>query len=123
MQQEAGIPVVTVDYVFNQRGAVISDNVRGMRDLVTYIYNQGHRSIAFLMGGDPQQETREMLIGFKNVLKANGLEADDELIIHTDQEELEQVKQLLTENMEAAVTMQVALKADLNVGENWYELK
>ena len=51
------------------------------------------------------------------------LQIHDELIIHTDQEELEQVKQLLTENMEAAVTMQVALKADLNVGENWYELK
>ena len=51
------------------------------------------------------------------------LQIHDELIIHTEQEELEQVKQLLTENMEAAVTMQVALKADLNVGENWYELK
>ena len=51
------------------------------------------------------------------------LQIHDELIIHTDREELEQVKKLLVENMEAAVEMSVALKADLNEGENWYELK
>ena len=51
------------------------------------------------------------------------LQIHDELIIHTDREELEQVKQLLTENMEAAARLQVTLKADLNEGENWYELK
>ena len=44
-------------------------------------------------------------------------------MILSDQEELEQVKQLLVENMESAVTMNVALKADLNEGGNWYELK
>ncbi len=51
------------------------------------------------------------------------LQIHDELIIHTDREELEVVKKLLVENMEAAVEMSVALKADLNEGENWYELK
>lgn len=51
------------------------------------------------------------------------LQIHDELIIHTEPEELEEVKNLLVENMESAVTMNVALKADLNEGGNWYELK
>ena len=51
------------------------------------------------------------------------LQIHDELIIHTDLEELETVKKLLVEKMEAAVQMNVALKADLNEGGNWYELK
>ncbi|MBQ9060746.1 MAG: DNA polymerase I [Firmicutes bacterium] len=51
------------------------------------------------------------------------LQIHDELIIHTEASELEEVKKLLVENMESAVTMNVALKADLNEGGNWYELK
>ncbi len=51
------------------------------------------------------------------------LQIHDELIIHTEREELEAVEKLLVENMESAVTMNVALKADLNEGGNWYELK
>ena len=48
---DSNIPVVTIDYIFNNRIAVISDNVKGMRDLVTYVYEMGHRKIAFV-GGD-----------------------------------------------------------------------
>ncbi len=47
---ESDIPVVTIDYVFNNRLAVCSDNVKGVRDLVKYIYEQGHRKIAYLHG-------------------------------------------------------------------------
>ena len=34
---ESDVPVVTIDHTYDQRTAVISDNIRGMRDLVTYI--------------------------------------------------------------------------------------
>ncbi len=44
MQSE--IPVVTVDYQFDQRSAVISDNVTGMSEMVSYIISLGHRDIA-----------------------------------------------------------------------------
>lgn len=47
---ESDIPVVTIDYVFNNRLAVSSDNVKGIRDLLTYIYEQGHRKIAYVYG-------------------------------------------------------------------------
>ena len=47
---ESDIPVVTIDYVFNNRLAVSSDNVKGIRDLLTYVYEQGHRKIAYVYG-------------------------------------------------------------------------
>ena len=51
------------------------------------------------------------------------LQIHDELIIHTLKSEKDHVEKLLVENMEAAVDMKVALKADLNEGDNWYDLK
>ena len=51
------------------------------------------------------------------------LQVHDELIINTREEEKEQVETLLTENMESAYELAVKLKADLNEGESWYELK
>ena len=51
------------------------------------------------------------------------LQIHDELIIHTLKSEKEEVEKLLVDNMESATSMKVALKADLNEGKNWYELK
>ena len=36
------IPTVTLDYVFDSRSAVLSDNVAGMAELVRYVYDKGH---------------------------------------------------------------------------------
>ena len=46
------IPVVTIDHLFNNRIAVMSDNVRGMQELLQYVYNQGHRKVAYIHGAD-----------------------------------------------------------------------
>lgn len=46
------IPVVTVDHLFNNRCTIVSDNVKGMSDLVRYIYEMGHRKIAYIHGAD-----------------------------------------------------------------------
>ena len=46
------IPVVTVDHVFNDKTAILSDNVQCIKELVTYIYQCGHRKIAFIHGED-----------------------------------------------------------------------
>ena len=43
----SGIPVVTIDCVFENCGSVLSDNVGGMTELVKYAYSMGHRKIAF----------------------------------------------------------------------------
>ena len=46
------IPVVTIDHLFNNRCTIISDNIKGMRDLVRYVYEMGHRKIAYIHGAD-----------------------------------------------------------------------
>ncbi|MGI6752219.1 MAG: DNA polymerase I [Anaerovoracaceae bacterium] len=51
------------------------------------------------------------------------LQVHDELIIEALKEEEEQVKTLLKETMEDAITLKVPLIVDLNMGNNWYELK
>ncbi len=45
---QSSIPVVTIDYLFNNRIAIMSDNVAGMKELLEYIYSRGHRKIAYI---------------------------------------------------------------------------
>ena len=46
------IPLVTIDHLFHNRCAIISDNIKGIQDLVSYIYQMGHRKIAYIHGAD-----------------------------------------------------------------------
>lgn len=46
------IPSVTIDYSFEGKSAVMSDNSAGIRDLVRYVYSLGHRRIAYIHGAD-----------------------------------------------------------------------
>ena len=57
------LPVVTIDHIFNNRLAVVSDNVQGMEALVRYAYSQGHRRIAFIHG-ERTAVTENRLTGF-----------------------------------------------------------
>lgn len=51
------------------------------------------------------------------------LQVHDELIIETHRDELEQVKNLVKDVMENCIELNVPLKVDLKVGDNWYEAK
>lgn len=51
------------------------------------------------------------------------LQVHDELIVECPKQEAEQVKRLLEEEMESAVDMAVPMKAEANIGENWYLAK
>ena len=48
----SGIPIVTIDHIFNNTISVMSDNVKGVKDLVEYLYSMGHKRIAFIHGQD-----------------------------------------------------------------------
>lgn len=69
------------------------------------------------------------MIKVRDALTAAGLKSKlilqihDELVINTYPDEKDIVKKLLVDNMESAYDMAVELKADLNKGKNWYELK
>ncbi|MDE5801299.1 MAG: LacI family transcriptional regulator [Lachnospiraceae bacterium] len=49
---KSDIRLVTIDHLFHDRAVIVSDNVRGMRELFTYIYEQGHRQIAYIHGAN-----------------------------------------------------------------------
>lgn len=51
------------------------------------------------------------------------LQVHDELLIEAPVEEEEQVKQILKEEMEQAVTLKVQLLVDMHSGTNWYQAK
>ena len=51
------------------------------------------------------------------------LQVHDELIVEAPEEESEQVRQLLQEEMENAVSLSVPLTADAAIGKTWYDAK
>lgn len=51
------------------------------------------------------------------------LQVHDELLIEAYRDELEQVKRILTEEMQGAAELAVALEIDMHTGNNWYEAK
>ncbi len=51
------------------------------------------------------------------------LQVHDELIVEAPDSEVEKVKILLAEEMEKAVSLNVALKAEVKSGKSWYEAK
>lgn len=72
----SSLPVVTIDYVFDGRISVVSDNVKGMRELMQYICGLGHRRIAYIHGMD-SSTTRGRLSSYHKVLGEYGVEIPD----------------------------------------------
>jgi DNA-binding LacI/PurR family transcriptional regulator len=66
------LPIVTIDHKYNNRSAVVSDNISGIHDLVAYINSMGHSKIAFIHG-EPTAVTENRLIGFYRTLEECGL--------------------------------------------------
>ena len=73
------VPVVTIDYIFNNRIAVLSDNLKGMQDLLTYIIQMGHTKIAYIHGAY-SAVTQSRLASFYKTAEEFGIEIPDEYI-------------------------------------------
>lgn len=67
---QSEIPVVTIDHVFNEKTAILSNNVQGIRDLVAYIIEQGHKKIAFIHGEDTSV-TQKRIASFYRTCQEN----------------------------------------------------
>jgi LacI family transcriptional regulator/LacI family purine nucleotide synthesis repressor len=77
---KSNIPVVTIDHIFYNRTSVVSDNVNGMRELVTYVYKQGHRKVAYVHGAS-SSVTQNRLTSFYKTLQELGVEIPDEYVV------------------------------------------
>lgn len=77
---DSGIPLVTIDHVFNDRLAIRSDNANGVYSLVHYAYSKGHRKIAFLHG-ENTSVTRNRLTGYYRACEELGIQVPPEYVI------------------------------------------
>ena len=73
------VPVVTIDHVFNNRMAVLSDNVAGLKALVKQAWACGHRRIAFIHG-EKTSVTENRIAGFYQACEELGLEIPEEYV-------------------------------------------
>ncbi|MDF2537123.1 MAG: transcriptional regulator, LacI family [Herbinix sp.] len=74
------IPVVTIDYAFEKAYSILSDNYRGMKQLVNYILHQGHKEIALIHGVNTMV-TRNRIRGYSDALEERGLEVQKEFML------------------------------------------
>lgn len=77
---QSDLPVVTIDYLFNNRNAVVSDNVSGVRDLLEYIYEMGHRKVAYIHGASSAVTTNR-LSSFYRTAERLGIKVPDEYVM------------------------------------------
>ena len=77
---QSGLPVVTIDHMFNGRMAIMSDNVSGMETLVRYVAGKGHRRLAFIHG-EQTTVTDGRLTGFYRACEALEIPVRDECVI------------------------------------------
>ena len=78
---KSSIPVVTIDHSFYNRIAIVSDNIKGVKELVTYVYEQGHRKIAYVHGYEDTAVTQSRVASFYNTLQELGVNIPDEYVI------------------------------------------
>ena len=74
------IPTVTLDFVFDNRTSVLSDNIGGMSALVNYVYEKGHRRIAFIHGEDTSV-TQKRLISFYKTCANLGIHVPENYVL------------------------------------------
>lgn len=72
-------PVVTIDYLFDNGIAIMSDNIKGMRDLVTYVHDKGHKRIAYIHGED-SSVTQKRVSSFYRTAEEYGIDVPDDFV-------------------------------------------
>ena len=73
------IPTVTLDYSFDSRSSILSDNVRGMEELVRFVHAKGHRKIAFIHG-ELTSVTQKRLASFRRTCAELGIPVPAEYV-------------------------------------------
>lgn len=91
----ADIPLVTIDYVFNNRSSVVSNNYAGMAALVNYVIGMGHKKIAYICGEDTAV-TKNRLAAFYSILEKNGIEVPEDYVLTGSYRNIEKTEELTT---------------------------
>ena len=79
---QSDIPIVTIDHLFNNKIAIMSDNISGMTELTNYVIDKGHTKIAYIYG-EPSTVTTARLTGFYRATDKRGITIPDEYVAET----------------------------------------
>ncbi|MBR4472973.1 MAG: substrate-binding domain-containing protein [Oscillospiraceae bacterium] len=77
---KSGIPCVTVDHLFKNIPAVLSDNENGVKKLVEYAISMGHKRIAFIHGHNNSVVTQTRIKQFSQTMQFYKLSVPDDYI-------------------------------------------
>ena len=77
---QSNIPIVSIDYCFDNRMSVVSDNVNGMRELVIHCAKMGHKKIAYIHDGNDSEVTKARVTSFRETMGGLGLPVPDEYL-------------------------------------------
>ena len=98
---ESEIPVITIDYTFDGKSCVLSDNEEGAYALTSDLAEHGHSRIAFIYG-ERSQVTDKRLAGYRKALSDHHIPIREEYIIqgryHDPERSKEATAQLLSMN-------------------------
>ena len=74
------VPVITIDYSYDNTSSVHSDNVEGAYELTSYLIDKGHRRIAFIHG-ELTSVTRKRILGYYRALDEHGIMIPDDYLV------------------------------------------
>lgn len=93
---QSNLKIVTIDYIADNRTAVLSDNMDGMYRLMNYIFEQGHTRIAYIYG-DGSRVTRQRLAAYYRSMEAHGIQVRKEFVRESLYRDIEQAHRLTEE--------------------------
>lgn len=76
---QSDMPTVIIDYLFNNKTTILSDNVTSLEALITHVHEKGHSKIAFIHG-ELTLVTKNRLAGFYKTCQALGIEVNEDYI-------------------------------------------
>lgn len=74
------IPTVTIDYPYNQKSSVLSDNIEGAYELTSYLLEMGHRKIG-VISGERTLVTKRRMTGLRRALREYDLILPEEYML------------------------------------------
>jgi LacI family transcriptional regulator len=77
---QSDIPVVTIDYTYDDTSCVLSDNEDGAYALTSELINNGHSHIAYIYGED-SPVTDKRLAGYRRAMHDHGIPVNEDYIV------------------------------------------
>jgi len=84
--QESSIPTVFIDLDIegNNTSYVMSDNIKGVKQAVEYLYDLGHKKIGYIDGSDTSRPAYFRFSGFKKIMMEKKLELQENWICRSE---------------------------------------